>query len=117
MASTALTPEKTAPPVYRGVHVTPSSVTRIVPFPTANPLFGATIWMPARFDGVADPVAGRAFGQPAGAAVDDVVAGAVLAVVLTAPALLSPEPDEQPAPSTTAATRRIRSLGMHLIMA
>jgi hypothetical protein len=38
-------------------------------------------------------------------------------VVVTDPALLSPDPEEQATPSRRAATRRIRSLGMRLIMA
>jgi hypothetical protein len=73
--------------------------------------------MSARLDGALNSDAGRTFGHPAGGAVDEVVAGAVLAVVVTDPALLSPDPEEQATPSRRAATRRIRSLGMRLIMA
>jgi hypothetical protein len=53
--------------------------------------------MSAKLDGAA--VTGRTFGQPDGAAVDEVVAGAVLAVVLTAPELLPSPPEEHDAPS------------------
>src|SRR5258707_822178 len=48
------------------------------PLPTANPFCGPTIWMSVRAATAPGAVFGRSLGQVAGAAVDDVVARAVV---------------------------------------
>jgi hypothetical protein len=64
--------------------------------------------MSARLVGLPGSVKARPFGQVAGAAVVDVAAGAVLAVVLTAPVWLPPDPEEQAAFSTRPTKKRTR---------
>src|SRR5438094_7324398 len=79
----------------------------MTPFPTANPFWAETIWR-AVSPGDGCSSAGRSAGHPAGAAVDEVIAGGALVAVLTVPACLSPDSELQAAPRTRAATRRIR---------
>src|SRR5256714_13731599 len=80
----------------------------MAPFPTANPLVGLTIWMWARLAGAAGSAGGRSLGHPAGAAVEVVVAGAVVVVLVMPPADLPLETELQAAPRTRPTTRRIR---------
>src|SRR5438874_4505383 len=80
----------------------------MAPFPTAKPLVGLTIWMSARLAGAAGSAGGRSLGHPAGAAVEVVVAGAVVVVLVMPPADLPLEPELQAAPRTRPTTRRIR---------
>src|SRR6266542_1595410 len=90
------------------------------PLPTANPFWGPTIWMSARLGGSPIVPICLIFGHVAGAAVDDVVAGAVLVVVPALSARLSSDPEEQAAaPSTSPMTRGrwTRRGCIHLIMA
>src|SRR2546423_1143451 len=82
-----------APPASRRVQVCPAAVARVVPFPTAKPFWGPTIWRSPRLPGGGRSSGPRAVcGQAVGGLVDDVVAGAVVDVVVVRSAVVSFEP-------------------------